>query len=63
MLEIVVEGHSIDKFLEIRTLPTVQISMGLSVSVDEFYNVRATPRPCHVGFGVCRPGWGEHLAG
>ena len=43
MLEVVVEGHSIDKFLEIRTLPTVQISMGLSVSVDEFYNVRPNP--------------------
>ena len=40
MLEVSLTGHELEDFIEIRTMPTVQISMGLSVSVDQFYKVK-----------------------
>lgn len=40
MLEVVVMGHSVDQFVEIRAMPVVQVSMGVSTSVDDFYKIK-----------------------
>ena len=39
-LEIVVRGHTVDQFVEIRAMPVVQVSMGVSTSVEDFYKVK-----------------------
>jgi cysteine-rich repeat protein len=40
MLEIVVAGHDPSSYIEIRTLHVVAVSMGVSVSVADFYKVK-----------------------
>jgi cysteine-rich repeat protein len=40
MLEIVVAAHNPSSFIEIRTLPVVAVSMGVSGSVADFYKVK-----------------------
>ncbi len=40
MLEIVVAAHDPDSFIEIRSMPVVSVSMGVSTSVDNFYKVK-----------------------
>ena len=42
MLEILVAGHSAKDFLEIRSMPVVQVSMGVSTSVADFYKIKDT---------------------
>jgi cysteine-rich repeat protein len=42
MLEVVIGGHALDEFLEIRSMPVVAVSMGVSVSVENFYKVKDT---------------------
>mmetsp|Transcript_41983 Transcript_41983/g.98471 ORF Transcript_41983/g.98471 Transcript_41983/m.98471 type:complete len:1625 (+) Transcript_41983:1-4875(+) len=40
LLEIVMSGHDIDKYIDIEGMPVVSVSMGVSTSVEEFYNVK-----------------------
>jgi len=40
MLHIMVRGHDIDSFIEIKAMPVVQISMGVSTSVADFYLIK-----------------------
>ncbi len=40
MLEIVVAAHDPDSFIEIRSMPVVSVSMGVSTLVDNFYKVK-----------------------
>jgi cysteine-rich repeat protein len=40
MLEIVVAAHDPSSYIEIQTLPVVAVSMGVSVSVADFYKVK-----------------------
>jgi hypothetical protein len=40
MLEIVVAAHDPDSFIEIRSMPLVSVSMGVSKLVDNFYKVK-----------------------
>jgi len=42
MLHVMVRGHDIDSFVEIKAMPVVQISMGVSTSVDDFYLIKDT---------------------
>ena len=40
MLEILLSGHSIEDFIEVKTLPIVQISLKLSTSSQDFYKIK-----------------------
>ena len=42
MLEIVVARHSSENFIEIKSMPVVQVSMGVSTSVEDFYTIKDT---------------------
>jgi cysteine-rich repeat protein len=39
-LEIVLVGHSIDSFIEIKAMPVVQVSMTVSTSKQDFYKIK-----------------------
>ena len=40
MLEMVIGRHSVDEYIDIHTMPTVQMSMSISVSVESFYEIK-----------------------
>lgn len=40
MLEIVIREHEISEYIDIISVPSVQMSMGVSVSVDSFYEIK-----------------------
>jgi cysteine-rich repeat protein len=40
MLEILVTGHGINDFIEVKTLPIVQISLTLSTAAEDFYKIK-----------------------
>ena len=42
MLEIVLAGHASTDFIEIKSMPVVQVSMGVSTSVADFYKIKDT---------------------
>ena len=42
MLEVVVAAHDSSSFIEIKSMPVVAVSMGVSTSVDNFYKVKDT---------------------
>lgn len=40
MLEMVIGHHAVDEYVDIITMPTVQISMTISASVESFYEIK-----------------------
>ncbi len=40
MLEILMSGHAVQDFIEVKTLPIVQISLKLSTSAQDFYKIK-----------------------
>ena len=42
MLEVVVSGHSMHDFIEIKSMPVVAVSMGVQTSVSDFYKIKDT---------------------
>jgi hypothetical protein len=40
MLEIVVVGHHLDGFIQVKSMSFVAVSMGILVSVIDFYTVK-----------------------